>query len=132
MEKQNNYLVLSAEEFAKWILNNLNIGDSVTFGLDRLDENEAENWWFAKLISIPEGDSLIVVIDYCGGGFPTAFPVNDPMYQEDEEFLIEAIAHYFRKDNESYNDDEKITVDLDTISRLIRAEKIQRGGNNNV
>lgn len=128
MGNQNNYLVLSAEEFAKWILDNLNLGDSVTFGLDRLDENEVENWWFVKVVNIPEGDSNIVIIDYCGGGLPMAFPLNHPMYQEDEEFFVEAVAHYFRKDNESYNDDEKITVDLNTISRLIRAEKTIMGG----
>lgn len=127
----NNYLQLSAEEFARWVLDNLNLGDSVMFGLDRLDEYEAENWWFVKLINIPEGDSLVALIDYCGGGLPMAFPLNNPMYQEDEEFFIEAVAHYFRRGNDFYNDDEKITIDLDTISRLIRAEKTTQGGQDN-
>lgn len=107
-----NQLTLSAEEFARWILLNLKCGDSVAFALNRVSKTEVENWWYAKLIDIPERDATIFVIDYYGGGYATAFSIDG-----DDEFLIDSIVYYFERHNDYYNDDDKITIDLDDIKR---------------
>lgn len=112
----SNYLTLTAREFAEWILGNLHLGDSVPFALNKVDDTEYENWWFAQIF---EGvfDSTFIVIDYCGGGYPTAFAIDG-----DNDFTVEAIEYYFKHLNDCYTDDEKITIDLNDI---------HRGGNNN-
>lgn len=107
-----NYLTMSAKEFAKWVLANLKFGDSVTFALDRVSDTEVENWWYAKLIDVPEHDAAFLVIDYCGGGYATAFSIDG-----DDDFFIEAVIHYFERCNDYYNDDDKITIDLNDIQR---------------
>lgn len=111
-----NILSLTAKEFARWILDNLKRGESVPFALNKLSDTEYENWWFAQIFEA-EFDSTFIIIDYCGGGYPTAFAIDG-----DDDFTIEAIEHYFEHLNDYYNDEEKINIDLNDI---------RKGGNNN-
>ena len=110
--KPKNQLTVSAEEFAKWILKNLEFGDGVTFALNRVSDEEVENWWYVKLINIPEYDAAVCIIDYCGGGFATSFSLC-----EDDEWFIASVVHYFENCNDWYNNDEKIIIDLNDIKR---------------
>lgn len=100
---------MSAEEFAEWVWENRKTLENKIAYIALTDESEGETYeysdWFYVTRIIVEGLSDFIIIDWCGGGEPIAFPVDDCNY------LQASIRQYF-KNLPDYNDNDKINLEL--------------------
>ncbi len=84
---------MNCEQFTNHLLT-LKDGDEINFAcflgvdqeeMERYDVNDAECWYFAKVMVIPEYDSRFILIDYCGGEEAYAIPLNNYADRRDED-----------------------------------------------
>lgn len=74
---------MTCSEFTKYLLT-LKTGDTIDFGCEPgcdwpnevPNVNDVEEWYFAKVIKIPEYGSRFILIDYAGGESAFAIPLN--------------------------------------------------------
>lgn len=94
---------LNMESFIKLLLS-LKDNDEITFAVTVNDEalegylaglpiqpEDAENWYFAKVINIVEHASRFILIDYCGGGDALAIPLSE----NGDDFLDKSLVREF-------------------------------------
>ena len=83
---------MNCEEFAQHLLT-LKDGDEICFAChadkeeecNRYDLNNAEDWYFARVMYLPEYGSRFILIDYCGGEEAFAIPLNCYANRRDED-----------------------------------------------
>ena len=87
---------MNCEQFSEYLLT-LKDGDIIFFALfldaddkehEYYDANDAECWYFAKVMFLPEHDSRFILIDYCGGEEAFAIPLNNYANRRDEDDRI--------------------------------------------
>lgn len=105
------------------LLCTLQEGVTIEFGLtcDSFDEsegicpNDVSEWYFARIIRIPEYESRFILIDYCGGEDAFAIPLNcySNRIDEDDKWLIELNMNKFYGEKLYRSTDEMIYVEME-------------------
>lgn len=104
---------MNRDAFAQYLLT-LKTGDVIEFGIDCNTDwpnemptpKEIENWYFAKVMKIPEYESRFILIDYCGGEEAFAIPLNcycDHCDEDDKKIVSDYVNYFFANHCDTYN-----------------------------
>ena len=84
---------MTPEQFADYLLSHQwKENECIEFALtdqSTEDVQDFTDWWFCIRVTYPEYISDNILLDYCGGGYPHAFSLDD------EELFKELIVEYF-------------------------------------
>lgn len=86
----NKIKIMTAEEFADYILSQKE-GDAIEFAIskenfcesDPINLDDVSDWFFAKIITIPEYFSRFLLIDFCGGREAIVYPLSNMISSPD-------------------------------------------------
>ena len=101
---------MTPEQFADYLLSHQwKENECIEFALtdqSTEDVQDFTDWWFCTRVTYPGYISDNILLDYCGGGYPHAFSLDD------EELFKELIVEYFTKFNDDWNETDGINVDI--------------------
>ena len=120
---------MNEQEFANYLIT-LKTNDCFSFGCtcesendsnysdcDLYDTTDISDWYFCKVVSIPEFESRFILLDYSGGEEAFAIPVNSYSNKcdEDDEYIIKEYIHeYFKKGNRFlYGNNDSVYVEIE-------------------
>ena len=119
---------LTIKTFTELLLS-MKDGDEITFGTcvseeilegylsgELIQPEDVENWYFAKLMSLPEYDSRFILIDYCGGGEALAIPLSSDGCDEalDKDLVTSFVKKFYDRCYELK--DERSLVYIETTA----------------
>lgn len=99
---------MNCEQFTQHLLA-LKDGDEINFACfldveegerERFYPNDAECWYFAKVMNLTEYDSRFILIDYCGGEEAYAIPLNNyrsECDEDDQQIVPVYVKEFFRR-----------------------------------
>lgn len=101
-----NYIKpMNIKEFTEYLLT-LKTGDTIEFGCSAENEtpeiDDVEDWYFARVMKIPEYGSRFILIDYAGGEEAFAIPLNnykDFCDEDDIHIVPKYVTDYFNNYN---------------------------------
>lgn len=122
-----NYIKpMNIKEFTEYLLT-LKTGDTIEFGCSTENEtpeiDDVEDWYFARVMKIPEYDSRFILIDYAGGEEAFAIPLNnytDFCDEDDMRIVPKYVKDYFNNYNRFLNGENSLVfVDINDNTKLI-------------
>lgn len=93
---------MTSKEFADYLLNHdFEKQKFVQFALtdERLNGRqgaEYSDWWYCTLIDIPENNTLCLLFDVCGGGYPRCVPLTegDDYFEDELRYMLTHLDAY--------------------------------------
>lgn len=124
-----NVKAMTTKELVEFILNHKE--DTIEFAMTNglypdspQSIDDCCDWWFSKIINHPEYSSYNIFMDFCGGGYGTNIPYNEPLNSNMKEDVMNRMQEFLATQGADTNDEEEFIVYVD-ISPYVKTECVE-------